>query len=169
MDGSVAVPRQVVQFGAKFNLGVQSLIPSNGLARISSIATEDGGEGAFGPVVALIVDFSLRQGIDQVKLLLLVSTESLSTVAPRITLAWDYHGTTDVGLALGTISVFRHAVETTSYVAALTVHAGAVGILVLNEVVVEDFTMILGITIISGIAPYFTTTLPIGFDWIIVL
>ena len=62
-----------------------------------------------------------------------------------------------------------NAVETAFDVAALTVHASTIGILVFNEVMIEDFAMILGAWVVGGIASHFTPTLSIGFHRIITL
>ena len=75
LRGCFAVPSEIVEFGAKLNLGVQGLVHGHGFARVSSVTAEDGSQGAHGTVISLVIDVTLDQGIDEIELLLLVTAD----------------------------------------------------------------------------------------------
>jgi len=90
MNGSVAIPSQVVEIGAKLNFVIHRLIPSNGLPGISRVTTENGGKRTLGSIVSLVVDFTLCERVDKIELLLLVTPEAFSAKTPSaVVLAED--------------------------------------------------------------------------------
>ena len=81
---------------AKLNLGVQRLVHGYRLAGIGSVTSQNGSQGTHGAVIALVVNLTLGQGIDQIKLLLLVTADVLASETPRIALLGHDGGAVDV-------------------------------------------------------------------------
>ena len=55
-----------------------------------------------------------------------------------------------------------NAVVTTAYMTALRVHTGSISVFILYEVMVKDFTVILGITVVGRVTTNFTTAHSVG-------
>ncbi len=77
-------------------LGFKCLIHSDNLTRVGGESSEDGSQTRHGTIYPLVVDFALRESIDEVELLLLVTADSLSSKTPCI-FARKNRGAVDIG------------------------------------------------------------------------
>src|SRR5690606_14554184 len=88
---------------------LEQFVPGEDLARIAGFAAEDGGEGALGSVLGLVVDLAAGEGFDQIVLFLLVAAQFLAPVPPAVAFGRD--AAAGIGGSFGPVQGFAHAAE----------------------------------------------------------